>query len=82
MKQPVILSLVAAAAILAACATANDPSAATEQVSQREYPTGSNIPRKRAPGEADGVSTYDKEALERARAEQYQTARPGLGRTQ
>ena len=48
-------------------------------MAQREYPTGSSIPRKRAPGEADGVQTYDREALERARNETPTTARPGLG---
>jgi hypothetical protein len=81
MKAILILSALAAATLLPGCAT-NEPAAATESVAQREYPTGSNIPRKRAPGDADGVSTYSKEALERARNEQYQTARPGLGNGQ
>ena len=81
MKAILVLSALAAAIVLPGCA-ANEPAAATESVAQREYPTGSNIPRKRAPNEADGVSTYDKEALERARNEQYQVPRPGLGRQQ
>lgn len=80
MKKILTLCALAAATLLSACAT-NEPAAANEAVAQREYPTGSNIPRKRAPGEADGVSTYDKEALERARNSQYQTPRPGLGGT-
>jgi hypothetical protein len=78
MKNLLTLCALAAATLAAGCATP-EPAASTEAVAQREYPTGSNIPRKRAPGDADGVSSYDKEALERARNEQYQTARPGLG---
>jgi hypothetical protein len=81
MKKILTLCALAAATLLSGCA-APEPVAATEAMSKREYPTGSNIPRKRAPGEADGVSTYDKEALERARNEQYQTPRPGLGGSQ
>ena len=75
------LCTLAVAALISGCAT-SEPAATTEAVAQREYPTGSNIPRKRAPNDADGVSTYDKEALERARTEAYQTTRPGLGKTQ
>jgi hypothetical protein len=81
MKAILILSALAAATLSPGCAT-NEPAAATEAMAQREYPTGSNIPRKRAPGDTEGVSAYDKAALERARDEQYQTQRPGLGRTQ
>lgn len=76
MKKILTLCALTAATLLGGCAT-SEPAAATETVSQREYPTGSNIPRKRAPGEADGVYTYDKEAFERARNEQLQTSRPG-----
>jgi hypothetical protein len=78
IKTTLVLSLMASAMALGACAT-NEPAAATEQVSQREYPTGSNIPRKRDAGATDGVQTYDKEALERARNEIPQTPRGGLG---
>ena len=81
MKMILTLCALAAAALLPGCSS-NEPAVATEAVAQREYPTGSNIPRKRAPGEADGISTYDREALERARTEQSQAIRPGLGKTQ
>jgi hypothetical protein len=81
MKKILTLCALAAATLFSGCTT-SEPAAATEAVAQREYPTGSNIPRKRAPNDADGVSTYDREALERARTEAYQTVRPGLGKTQ
>jgi hypothetical protein len=81
MKKFLALSAMAAAMVLSACATGGT-TAATEQVSQREYPTGSSIPRKRAPGEAEGVQTYDREAIDRARDQMPSTARPGLGGTQ
>lgn len=80
MKAILILSALATTTLLAGCAS-NEPAATTEAVAQREYPTGSNIPRKRAPGEADGVSTYDREALERARNATPPTPRGGLGGT-
>lgn len=73
-----LLSIAAASALAAGCA-AEQPSTSTEPVAQREYPTGSNIPRKKSDS-PDGVSTYDREALEKARDAQYQTPRPGLGK--
>lgn len=76
MKR-LLTSLIAAAA-LAGCATP-DANVAAEPSGAREYPTGSNIPRKSRPGEVEGVKTYSREELERARAQQVQTPRPGLG---
>lgn len=81
MKKILTLCALAAATLLTACAS-QEPAAATEAIAKREYPTGSNIPRKRAPGEDDAVTTSSREALERARTEAYQTQRPGLGGTQ
>ncbi len=73
-----ILFCAAALAALSGCAA--DPAVtAADDISAREYPTGSNIPRKGRASGPDGVSTYDREALERARAEQVQAPRPGLG---
>ena len=69
----------AALALLAGCA-ANEPVEVNERL-DREYVTGSNIPKRTRPGEAEGVSTYDKEALQRARDAAVQTPRPGLGNT-
>ena len=69
----------AALALVAGCA-ANEPVEVNERL-DREYVTGSNIPKRVRPGEADGVSTYDKEALQRARDAAVQTPRPGLGNT-
>lgn len=70
---------VAALALVAGCA-ANEPVEVNERL-DREYVTGSNIPKRTRPGEAEGVSTYDKEALQRARDAAVQTPRPGLGNT-
>ena len=58
--------VVAACAWLAGCA-ANENVASTESPSEREYPTGSNIPRKgkSANPQADGIRVYSKEDLER-----------------
>ena len=74
-----ILFAVAAAAALAGCAT-QQPIASAEDLAAREYPTGSNIPRK-GRSAADGVKSYDREELERARAQMPQTPRPGLPNT-
>ena len=73
-----ILMCAAALVALGGCA-ANEPMASTEEATTRDYPTGSNIPRKSKAGSADGVSTYDREALERARSTAQQAPRPGLG---
>jgi len=73
-----LLMCAAALAALGGCA-ANQPMASTDEATAREYPTGSNIPRKSKAGSADGVSTYDREALERARSTAQQAPRPGLG---
>src|SRR4051812_30265971 len=73
-----ILACAAALAALGGCA-ANEPIASADEATVREYPTGSNIPRKTKAGSTDGVSTYDREALERARSQMPQAARPGLG---
>lgn len=70
---------IAAACALVGCAADQPTTASNEPVSQREYPTGSNIPRKRSADSTDGVSTYDREALDRARNQTPQTPRPGLG---
>ena len=75
-----LLLCAAAAAALGGCA-ANQPIASTDEATVREYPTGSNIPRKSKAGSTDGVSTYDREALERARDQAAQQVRPGLGGT-
>lgn len=80
MNKILTLCALAAATLLSGCAT-SDPAAASETASQLEYPTGSNIPRKRAPNDTDGVSVYDKEALERVHSGQHQAPRPGLGGT-
>jgi Ni/Co efflux regulator RcnB len=81
MKK-ILLCAVAFASIAAGCAsTQSTTEPATERV-EREYATGSNIPKKTKAGAADGVSVSDREALERARNQMPMTPRPGLGGTQ
>jgi len=74
-----LLMGIAATCALAGCATDQPTTAASDAAVQREYPTGSNIPRKRPADSTEGVSTYDKEALDRARQQMPQAPRPGLG---
>ena len=68
MKRSLIA--LAAATLLAGCAT-TDGTVVAESASEREYPTGSNIPRKKnAPADANipmgmGVRVHSKEDLER-----------------
>jgi hypothetical protein len=69
-----VLSAVVLALLAAGCAT-NEPIEPNERINA-EYVTGSNLPRKTRPGE---VTTYDKEAVQRARDAAVQTPRPGLG---
>ena len=67
------------AALAGGCATP-EAGAPNEDVIDRVYTTGSNIPRKQKAGAADGVTGYDKETAERARDTQMQAPRPGLGK--
>lgn len=65
-----LLSSLVAALALGACA-APETVTSTEPASEREYPTGSNIPRKsKAPADANipmglGVRVHSREDLER-----------------
>lgn len=74
MKNIILLSAIAAASIATGCATTESSTEPTARV-DKEYTTGSNIPKKAK----EGVSTYDREALERARDQIPMTQRPGLG---
>jgi len=53
--------------VLAACASADNVSTVAESPSAREYPTGSNIPRKASERNtsAEGVRVHSREDLER-----------------
>lgn len=75
-----LLLWAAAVAAFSGCAS-DPPVASADEVGAREYPTGSNIPRRARAAATDGVSTYDREALERARDTMHQAPRPGLGGT-
>jgi hypothetical protein len=66
MKK-ILLCAAAFGSIAAGCAStqsSNEP--ATERV-EREYATGSNIPKKTKSGTSEGVQVYDREAVERMR---------------
>jgi len=69
-----VLSAAVLALLAAGCAS-NEPIEPSER-HDREYVTGSNLPKKTRPSE---VTTYDKEAIQRARDAAAQTPRPGLG---
>ena len=71
------LFCVFAATVLGGCATA-DTAAPTADREEAVYRTGSNIPTRQRAGDADGVRTYDKEALERARNETAPVPRAGI----
>jgi len=55
----------AAALLLAGACAAPDATTRAESPSEREYPTGSNIPRKNRDLKAEGVSVHTREDLER-----------------
>jgi hypothetical protein len=65
------LVTLSAAALLAGACAAGDATVATESASEREYPTGSNIPRKKnATADANipmgmGLRVQSREDLER-----------------
>jgi hypothetical protein len=69
-----VLSAAVLALVVAGCAS-NEPIEPNERL-DREYVTGSNLPKKTRPGE---VTTYDKETIQRARDAAVQAPRPGLG---
>ena len=76
-----LLFVVSGLAALASGCASPEAGAPNEDVVDRVYSTGSNIPKKQKSGATDGVTTYDKEAAERARdaAQGAQVPRPGLG---
>ena len=58
------LAILAALCLLAACAETAVNNEGSEPRAEREYPTGSNIPRKNR-GPSD-VQIYDREAVQRS----------------
>jgi uncharacterized lipoprotein YajG len=68
------LAILAALALLAACAEPAANTGNAEPRAQKEFSTGSNIPRKGGPSE---VSVYDREAVQRSQEMSY----GGLPRT-
>jgi len=64
------MKIIALAALLclAACADSTPVNADNEPRAQREYPTGSNIPRKSRDTDA---TVYDREAVERAQSSSH-----------
>ena len=55
---------------LAGCASTDNVATNTESPSEREYPTGSNIPKKNknADPRTDGIRVHSREDLERIQA--------------
>jgi uncharacterized protein YceK len=78
MKK-LLLPFLAINVIVAGCASVETGAASQEPREEAVYRTGSNIPQKQKPGSADGVSTYDKEQLERYRTQSAPPlSQPGL----
>jgi len=77
MKKILLLSAIAAVSIAAGCASTETTTEPAAERVDKEYTTGSNIPKK---GKGD-ASAYDREALERARNQMPMSPRPGLGGT-
>lgn len=63
MKKNVILSLLAASFLAAGCAMESN-TASNEPAAEKEYPTGSNIPRRQG-SSPSGVTILNKEAVDR-----------------
>jgi hypothetical protein len=74
MNKILTLAVLTAAALAAGCADTPTTASADEQVSSREYPTGSSIPRKRTSTDAQA----SQEALDRARSQVPATPNPGI----
>jgi glucose dehydrogenase len=72
------IAALAAAAIATGCAMP-DAHTSTEAASAREYPTGSNIPRKSRDRSADGVRTHSREDLERIQSGGHGVPAKGSG---
>ena len=65
------LLLIAGASVwLGGCAASDTVATNTESPSEREYPTGSNIPKKNknADPRADGIRVHSREDLEKIQA--------------
>ncbi len=63
MKKNVILSLLAASFLAAGCAMESN-TASNEPAAEKEYATGSNIPRRQG-SSPSGVTTLNKDAVDR-----------------
>ncbi|HET7403756.1 MAG TPA: hypothetical protein VFJ62_18300 [Usitatibacter sp.] len=57
------LAILATLCLLAACAETSVNNEGSEPRAEREYPTGSNIPRKQHTN--DGAQVYDRDAVQR-----------------
>ena len=71
IKNFVLAAALAAASLAASGCASNDAQASNEAVVEREYPTGSNIPRKS--GGSSSAGTINRQDVERARDAQLPT---------
>jgi hypothetical protein len=67
VTRSLLFCALAATGLLGGCASTETSTEPSVERVEREYTTGSNIPRKHKAGKADGVSTQDREAFERQR---------------
>ena len=75
MTKPILAAL--AASFLAAACAADLSNSSTEPRAEREYSTGSNIPKRKTDGPADGPRVVDRDEIERAGL--GTPSRPGKG---
>lgn len=76
----VAIATVFVCALLAGCASPDAVSTA-ESPSVREYPTGSNIPRKNRDPKAEGITVHSREDLERLQGSGYNAPSAGAGQS-
>lgn len=77
MKNLVLAAALAASLVTLGCAT-NDAVTSNDSVMDREYPTGSNLPRKTRTV-SPGTDTYNRDTLERAQQDQIRGVSPSPG---
>ena len=73
-----VLFCVFATAVLGGCATVDSTTPPAAEREEAVYRTGSNIPSRQKAGDSEGVKTYDREALERARNSTASVPRAGI----
>ena len=79
IKNIVLAAALATASIVSSgCVSSDSAQASNESINDREYPTGSSIPKKTKNARPNG-DVYDRDALERAQQDRTQGVTPSSG---